>query len=126
MESIKGNTIFTNVAITKDGDVWWEGMTKEIPEGLTDWKGKPYDPTSGAPAAHANSRFTAPAYQNPCNRQPNGIIQKVFILKPLFLVEEEVLPYHWYVSHLTGTLVYTPQQQWVAKLLQLHLVKLVK
>jgi phosphoenolpyruvate carboxykinase (GTP) len=65
MESIKANTIFTNVAITKDKDVWWEGLTKEIPEGLTDWHGKSYDPASGKPAAHANSRFTAPAYQNP-------------------------------------------------------------
>ena len=65
MESIKANTIFTNVAITADKDVWWEGLTKEVPEGLTDWHGKPYDKSSGKPAAHANSRFTAPAYQNP-------------------------------------------------------------
>ena len=65
MESIRANTIFTNVAITKDKDVWWEGMTKEIPEGLTDWHGKPWDPASGKPAAHPNSRFTAPANQNP-------------------------------------------------------------
>lgn len=65
MESIRSNTIFTNVAITADHDVWWEGMTPEIPEGLTDWHGQPWDPKSGKPAAHANSRFTAPAYQNP-------------------------------------------------------------
>lgn len=65
MESIRENTIFTNVAITADKDVWWEGLTEEVPDGLTDWHGKPYDKKSGKPAAHPNSRFTAPAYQNP-------------------------------------------------------------
>jgi len=65
MASIRSNTIFTNVAITKDGDVWWEGMTKEVPEDLTDWHGQPYDKNSGKPAAHPNARFTAPAFQNP-------------------------------------------------------------
>jgi phosphoenolpyruvate carboxykinase (GTP) len=65
MQSIRKDTIFTNVAITADGDVWWEGMTKEIPEGLTDWHGQPYNAASGKPAAHPNARFTAPAYLNP-------------------------------------------------------------
>lgn len=65
MESIRANTIFTNVAVTNDGDIWWEGMTKEVPDGLTDWHGKPYDKSIGKPAAHPNARFTAPGYQNP-------------------------------------------------------------
>ncbi len=83
MESIKANTIFTNVAITKEGDVWWEGMTKEIPEGLTDWHGLPFDPISGNSAAHANSRFTAPSIQNPCIdsewNNPNGVQIAAFV-----------------------------------------------
>ena len=65
MESIRANTIFTNVAITPDNDVWWEGMTKEPPKDLIDWHGKPWDPASGKPAAHPNARFTAPSHQNP-------------------------------------------------------------
>lgn len=54
------------MALTHDGDVWWEGMTDQVPEGLTDWTGKPYDPKSGKPAAHPNARFTTPASQCPC------------------------------------------------------------
>ncbi len=83
MASVSANTIFTNVAITKDGDVWWEGMTKEVPEGLTDWHDKPYDPSSGKPAAHPNARFTAPAYQNPAIdedwEKPEGVPITAFV-----------------------------------------------
>jgi len=65
LETLASNTIFTNTALTADGDVWWEGLTKTAPEGLTNWKGQPHDPASGEPAAHPNARFAAPARQCP-------------------------------------------------------------
>ena len=64
MLSIEANTIFTNTAITPDGDIWWEGMG-DPPEGLIDWKGQLWSKELGTPAAHPNSRFTAPASQDP-------------------------------------------------------------
>jgi phosphoenolpyruvate carboxykinase (GTP) len=83
MDSIKENAIFTNCALTDEGDIWWEGMDGDPPKHAIDWKGKDWTPDSDTVAAHANARFTAPASQCPviCEdwEKPEGVPIDIFI-----------------------------------------------
>jgi phosphoenolpyruvate carboxykinase (GTP) len=83
MAAMRSNSIFTNVGVTPDGDIWWEGMTKEPPTEILNWQGVLHDPLSGMPVAHPNARFTAPSSQcpsiDPDWENPRGLPISAFI-----------------------------------------------
>jgi phosphoenolpyruvate carboxykinase (GTP) len=83
MLSCKANSIFTNTGLTPDGDIWWEGIGSDIPEGTTTWTNEVYNKENGKPAAHPNARFTAPASQCPVIdkdwENPNGVPISAFL-----------------------------------------------
>ena len=84
MATIKADTIFTNVGLTPDGDVWWEEIGHDCPEGTINWQGQVHDPSSGKPVAHPNARFTAPAANCPSIDEkwedPSGVPISAFVV----------------------------------------------
>lgn len=112
MASIRANTIFTNVAVTPDGDVWWEGMTKVPPAGLTDWHGKPWDPASGQPAAHPELQVHRSGIPKPGDRLRVGNPAGVPITAFVFGGRLETLPCLWCTNRSTGTSACTWLPPW--------------
>jgi phosphoenolpyruvate carboxykinase (GTP) len=85
IDTLKSNTIFINTALTAEGDIWWEGLTKEVPQGLKDWNGNDWNPDSSHPASHPQARYTVAAHQSPVVdtkdwENPEGVPISAFLL----------------------------------------------
>jgi len=113
IETIKSNTIFSNVAVTADGGVWWEGLTNDAPRSIIDWQGKPWTSGSGTPAAHWNSRYLTPhsncPVMDPDSNHPHGVPISAFVFgsrrkDTLPLVHEA---YHWLAGMTLGATLST-------------------
>jgi len=114
MATIRSNTIFTNVAQTKDGDIWWEGLSETPPGELTDWRGEPWDPNSGKPAAHPNARFTAPARSVRRSTRP-GKTRRAYRSTPSSSAAAAAPPCRWWFRPSTGTSVCTWPRRWAPR-----------
>ena len=96
MSTLGSDVIYTNVAVTDDGEVWWEGKTKETPANLTNWKREPH--TGAERAAHANARFTVSCKTMPVHRSTMGKPPKVYQFLPLSLAVVVQILCLWYQS----------------------------